>query len=381
MTPARGPNERLIGTPGSRELLETPALILDLDAMNANISAMAEHAVDHGYGLRPVVKIHKSVEIARLQVAAGALGVCCATLAEAETMVDAGIPGVFLFTPVVSSQKLDRFAALHDRAAGLIVAADDASIVTEMGARLRGATHPLDVLVDLEVGGHRTGVEEDDAVALAVHIAETDGVSFAGVQAYVGRHQHIADYATRRAQSQEYLAPVQRVVDALASLDLTPGIVSGGGTGTHAFDPGLAPLTEIQAGTYVLMDTNYEGVVLREDDPFPFRPALFVRTSVISVARPGVAITDAGIKELDMIFGLEHPRIVSGAPPNALYSLVGDDMGRIDLNTTDGGPALGAAIEVVPPHCYQTLFMYPYYHVVKEDTLVDIWPIAARTNS
>lgn len=380
MTPVRGPNEALIATPGSRELLETPVLILDLDAMDANISAMAQHAAARGYGLRPVVKIHKSVEIARRQVAAGALGVCCATLAEAEAMVDAEIPGVLLFTPVVSSRKLDRLAALHDRATGLIVAADDASFVTEIGRRCRRARQPLDVLVDLEVGGRRTGVGEDAAVALARHIAETDGVSFAGVQAYVGRHQHIDDYATRRAQSGEYLAPVRRVLDALASADLTPRIVSGGGTGTHDFDPELGPLTEIQAGSYVFMDANYDGVVLREDDPFPFQPALFVRTSIISVARPGVAITDAGIKELDMIFGLEHPRIVRGAPPDAPYTLVGDDMGRIDLSTHDAALSLGAAIEVVPPHCYQTLFMYPYYHVVKKGTLVDIWPIAARVN-
>ena len=170
------------------------------------------------------------------------------------------------------------------------------------------------------------------------------------------------------------------MLDALASADLTPRIVSGGGTGTHDFDPELGRLTEIQAGSYVFMDANYDGVVLRPDDPFPFQPALFVRTTVISVARPSVAITDAGIKELDMIFGLEHPRIVRGAPPDAVYSLVGDDMGRIDLSTPDVGLSLGSAIEVVPPHCYQTLFMYPYYHVVREDTLVDLWPIDARTN-
>jgi 3-hydroxy-D-aspartate aldolase len=380
MTLVRGPNEALIGTPGSRELLETPALILDIDAMDANIAAMAEHAAGRGYGLRPVVKIHKSVDIARRQVAAGALGVCCATLEEAETMVDAGIPGVLLFTPVVSAHKLDRLAALHARATGLLVAADDASIVTEMGTRCRGADHPLDVLVDVEVGGNRTGVGEGDAVALALHIAETDGVSFAGVQAYVGRHQHIGDYPTRRAQSVEYLAPVKRVLDALASVDLTPRVISGGGTGTHDFDSDLGPLTEIQAGSYVFMDVNYDGVVLRQDGPVPFQHALFVRTSVISVARQSVAITDAGIKELDMIFGLEHPRIVSGVSPDATYSLVGDDMGRIDLRPSDGTPALGTAIEVVPPHCYQTLFMYPYYHVVKNDSLVDIWPIVARTN-
>ena len=163
-----GPNEHLVGEPGSRHLIGTPALVLDLDRLDANIRSMAEHARQHGYALRPPGKIHKCSEIARLQVAAGAVGVCCATLSEAETFVQNGVPGVMLFSTVVTDPKLDRLAALNARADGFIVAADSHENVEQLGVAARRSGRPLGVLVDYEVGGGRTGTaDEDTAVALA----------------------------------------------------------------------------------------------------------------------------------------------------------------------------------------------------------------------
>jgi D-serine deaminase-like pyridoxal phosphate-dependent protein len=376
---SRGPNESLIGRPGSRIELGTPSLVLDLDVLDANIASLAEHSRSHGYALRPVAKVHKSADIARRQIAAGGLGVCCATLAECEVMAEAGIPGVMLFTSVVSAPKLERLAALNARADGLIVVADDRANVAQLTAAARRSGRPLQVLVDVEVGGRRTGIaDEGRAIALARLVAEADGLDYAGLQGYVGDHQNTVGYDERRARSRELLQPLVRVVERLHAEGLPPRIVSGGGTGTHDFDHELGVLTELQPGTYALMDVNYRDAVMRRDDPHPFGAALSVRTTVISTAKPGFVITDAGVKELDGIFGIEHPVILRGAPEGATYSLVGDDMGRIEFARPGDRLEVGDVVEVLPPHCYQTLVLYSHFHVVQGDTLVDIWPVSAR---
>ena len=374
---ARGPNEQLIGQPGSRHELGTPSLVLDLDVFDANVASLAAHAAAHSYDVRAVAKIHKTVAIARAQIAAGAIGACCATLREAEVMADAGIPGVMLFTSVVTAPKLTRLAELNARADGLLVCVDDPANVAQLEDAARRSGKPLGLLVDLEVGGGRTGLaDEDAAVALAGRISASDAVTYVGVQGYVGNHQNTVDYDTRRTMSRELLAPLCSLVERLHREDLAPRVVSGGGTGTHDFDHELGVLTEVQGGTYALMDVNYRDAVLRRDEPHPFGAALFVRATVISTAQKGFAVADAGIKELDRIFGIEHPGILRGAPAGAVYSLVGDDMGRIDL--AGGAPlSVGDVVELQPPHCYQTLAMYRLIHCVRGDDLVDIWTVDA----
>jgi D-serine deaminase-like pyridoxal phosphate-dependent protein len=279
----------------------------------------------------------------------------------------------------VTAPKLERLAALNARAEGLIAVADDPAGVAQLAAAARRSGRPLRVLVDIEVGGRRTGIaDEDAAVALAALVAGSDGLEYAGLQGYVGDHQNTVDYELRRARSRELLQPLVRLVERLGAAGLAPRVVSGGGTGTHAFDHELGVLSELQAGTYALMDGNYRAAVLRLDEPHPFGAALSVRTTVISAAQPGFAITDAGVKEIDAIFGLDGPAILSGAPAGATYALVGDDMGRIDLAHAGERLAVGDVVEVLPPHCYQTLVLHSHYHVVQGDRLVDIWPVAAR---
>jgi D-serine deaminase-like pyridoxal phosphate-dependent protein len=375
---ARGPNEHLIGQSGSRHELGTPALVLDLDILDANIASLAAHAAAHGYAVRAVAKIHKTVEIAKRQIGAGGNGVCCATLREAEVMADAGIPGVMLFTSVVTPPKLQRLADLHARYDGLLVCVDHEANVEQLEAAVRGASKPLQLLVDFEVGGGRTGLaDEDAAVALARRIASSDAVAYAGVQGYVGNHQNTVDYDQRRRMSRELLAPLVNLVERLHREDLAPKVVSGAGTGTHDFDYELGILTEVQGGTYALMDVNYRDAVLRRDEPHPFGPALSVRGTVVSASQPGFVVVDAGIKELDCIFGIENPGILRGAPAGSVYSMVGDDMGRIDLPEGER-LAVGDVVELQPPHCYQTLNMYGVIHVVRGDDLVDIWTVDAR---
>ena len=378
----RGPNEHLIGVPGSRHQLGTPSLVIDVDIMDANIASLAEHAAAHNYEVRPVGKIHKSIEITRRQVEAGGRGPCCATLAECEVFVDAGFSDVMLFTSVVTTPKLDRIAELNARAEGFIVCADHAANVRQLGEAARRSGRPIKVLVDLETGSYRTGIaDEDEAVALARLIVDTAGLEYAGVQGYTGHHMNTVDFEARRKRGLEVIEPVVRVVERLRAEGLDPEIVSGGGTGSHDIDHELGVFTEIQAGTYVLMDVNYYDVVQRRDEPGPFGPALFVRTTVISNCQPEFAITDAGIKEVDVIFGIEHPVILRGGPPGAVYEMAGDDMGRVKFaNPGKDRLEVGDVVEILPPHCYQTTVLYRYFHVVSGDRLVDIWPVDAYDN-
>ena len=213
-----GPNEPLIGQQGSRTALSTPALVLDLDRLERNIAYLANYLGREGHGVRPVAKIHKSVEVAKRQIAAGALGQCCATLAEAEVMADAGIPGVLLFSQVVTEPKIARLARLNARADGLLVAVDDAAVVDRLAAAANAHGKPLRMLVDFEVGGRRTGlVSVDDAVALARHIAGTEGATYAGVQGYNGSFQREPDFAARRAEQERCTAPLVTLCARLAA--------------------------------------------------------------------------------------------------------------------------------------------------------------------
>ncbi len=378
MTDWRGPNAILIGRPGSRRALGTPALVLDLDRLDANIRSMAAHAESHGYQLRPPAKIHKSTAVARRQVNAGAVGVCCATLSEAEAMVEAGIPGVLLFTSVVSEAKLQRLAALNARAEDFIVATDDFDNVTQLGRATRATGQTLQVMIDFELGGGRTGLaDQDSAVALARHIQKTDGLDFVGIQAYNGQGLSDRDYDPRRTVVLERAHRVSQIVAKFEAEGLHPRIVSGGGTGSHDIDSETGVFTEMQVGSYVFMDGYYKDTVMRRNEPHPFAPALTVWGTVVSAAQPGFVITDVGLKEIDGAFGPISPTVISGAPSGASYSLVGDDLGRIDFASAHDGLPVGAKFELLPPHCYQTVTLYSVYHCVAGGELVEIWPIDA----
>jgi 3-hydroxy-D-aspartate aldolase len=374
----RGPNESLIGQPGSRIALDTPALVLDLDKLDANIRSMATHAESRNYQLRPTVKIHKSVDIARRQVDAGAVGMCCATLSEAEVMVAGGIPGVMLFTSVVSEPKLQRLAALNAQAKDLIVVTDDLGIVAQLGKAISPTGHTLQVMADFELGGGRTGLaEEESVVALARRIRETEGLEFVGIQAYNGEGLSEPDYDSRRKVVLERAQQAAQLVARFDAEDLHPRIVSGGGTGSHDIDSETGVFTEIQVGSYVFMDVYYMDAVMRRNEPHPFKPALTVLGTVISAAQPSFVITDVGLKEIDGAFGPIRPSVANGAPSGARYSLVGDDLGRIDFANEGEGLTIGAKFELLAPHCYQTVNLYSVYHCVAGDELVDIWPIDA----
>jgi D-serine deaminase-like pyridoxal phosphate-dependent protein len=372
-----GPNAGLIGQPGSRERLCTPALVLDLAALEHNVAAMAAYCSEKGVALRPHAKTHKSVEVARRQLEAGAIGISVATIGEAERLTDGGIGNLLITSPLATPAKLARLRALLERAEGLMVVADSLPGVDDLAQAVAGADRQLIVLVDLGVGRQRTGCTlTEHALAVARRIAGSNTLSFGGVQAYAGNLQHVADFSERRRQDALESAKVGELVEGLRAEGLAPRMITGAGTGSHALDAAGGRFTELQCGSYVFMDVQYQHVALRPDEPQPFEPALFVRTSVISANAAGHVTTDAGLKR----FATDGPRpvIARGAPEGAEYYFFGDEHGRIELPDAPAHLPVGTALECITPHCDPTVNLYDVYHVVHGDMLVDIWPIDAR---
>lgn len=358
-------------------MFDTPALVVDRAALDRNIAAMAAHARAAGIALRPHIKTHKSVAIARRQVAAGALGVSCVTLGEAEIMVRAGVPGVHLTSPPVTAAKLARLAALA-RAPhrGLSVVIDHADTVAALSAALHGAAAPLSVLVDVDAGQGRTGCTIEAAPALVRAVQGAPGLRLAGIQAYAGHLQHVAVRAERRERSLRLAERLRGLLRQLAAMDLPVPIVTGGGTGTFDLDPEARVFTELQVGSYVFMDVEYLQALADGRNAQPFEIALFVATAVIGVNQPAYLVTDAGLK----CFATEGPRPepARGAPSGSRYAFFGDEHGKLFVPTDAARPALGAVIECVTPHCDPTVNLHDFYHVVDGDTLVEIWPVDAR---
>jgi 3-hydroxy-D-aspartate aldolase len=372
-----GPNTDLIGRPGSRADLCTPALVLDLAAFERNLTAMAAWCDRHGVALRPHAKTHKSVEVARRQLGAGAIGNAVATIGEAERLTGGGIGNLLITSPLATPAKLARLRALLERAEGLMVVADSVGGVDALAAAVGGTERRLIVLVDLGVGRQRTGcTSPEQALAVARRITDSESLSFGGVQAYAGHLQHTAEFRERARQDEVEYRWVGETIERLRGGGLAPRIVTGAGTGSHAIDAGAGLFSELQCGSYVFMDVWYQEVTLRPDEAQPFEPALFVRTSVISANAAGHVTTDAGLKH----FATDGPRpvIARGAPDGAEYHFFGDEHGRIELPEAPSHLPVGTALECITPHCDPTVNLYDVYHVVHGDTLVDIWPIDAR---
>ena len=367
----------LIGQQGSRDALNTPVLVLDVDALDRNIARMAALAAAHGVALRPHAKTHKSVAIARRQIDAGAVGQCCAKIGEAEVLADGGIDGLLITSPVAAPQAVRRLADLAARSAGLMATIDDPMVATAIDRALLEIGATLDVIVDIDPGIRRTGVASAAAaVALVRIVADLPQLRFRGVQFYCGAQQHIEDFAERRAAIEERTAYLETVIAALTDAGFAPAIVTGSGTGSHAIDLALGVFTELQVGSYVFMDRQYFDCDLADAPDAPFDAALFVDARVVSANHDALVTIDAGFKSLSTDGG--PASIHRGAPADTRFAFMGDE--HAALIGADIGQRLraGDPVALVVPHCDPTVNLYDFYHVVRGETLVDLWPVDAR---
>lgn len=356
---------QLVGLPVSA--VDTPSLVIDLDAMSRNLQRMVEFARKHGVRLRPHAKMHKSAVLAQLQMRAGACGVCVQKTSEAEVLAAGGVNDIYISNEVVAPDKLERVVALAQRlaAAGgrLAVAVDSPQGVEALAAAwsgLVGMPQPvIDVFVEIDVGQGRCGVPSGPAaVALAQAVTQVRGLRFAGLQAYHGGAQHLRSPQARRDAIAHSVAEVERTARLIQAAGLTVGLVTGAGTGTFALEAASGVYDELQAGSFMFMDADY---ARNERDPAQpqFEHALFVKAQVMS-AGPAHAVCDAGHKSHAVDSGL--PQVLSpGRGPALAYFNGGDEHGI--LRATQPGqplPRIGDVVWLIPGHCDPTVNLHDH---------------------
>jgi len=370
-------NQALVGKADALAQLQTPLLAVDRAAMDRNIAKMAAMANDQSILLRPHAKTHKCVALARRQIEAGAVGVCAATLGEAEPFISAGLSEVLITSPAIGPGKPERLLALRQQSDSVKTVIDSPATVKAIAGVMSAAGLVQQVLVGLDIGAHRIGARTvEDAVAIAAAIDASQSLKLVGVFAYAGNLQHIVSYPEREKAVVEANQKLNALVTALESSGHQNLIVSGGGTGSADIDLNARSYTEIQVGSYVFMDVEYGEVQLGPDAAAVFEQSLWVLTRVISANHPGFVTTDAGTKRFSM--GGPEPEPRRGAPAGSRYDFLGDEHGKLILPDGVDAPPLETLVWVRPGHCDPTVNLYDELHVLEGDQLVDIWPIEGR---
>lgn len=362
-----------IGDP--EDQIDTPALVLDLDAFEYNLERMSRLLDGTGVRLRPHAKAHKSPVIARLQIARGAVGQCVQKTGEAEALVWGGISNVLLSNEVAGASKLARFAALS-RLADVSICADSEAHVAAIESAASGASVRIPVYVEIDAGGNRCGIEAGERAALlARRIEQSPHLAFAGLQAYHGSAQHRRLPQERAAAIETAAAAVRRTLDALEKFGIQCPAVTGGGTGTFEYEVASGVYTEIQAGSYCLMDADYARNLEAGGKPVSvFKQALFVLSTVMSTPRAGVAVVDAGHKAVAVDSGL--PLIWQREEIS--YVDASDEHGTLSYGGSTPAPQLGEKVRLVPGHCDPTVDRYDWYVCVRNGRVESLWPISAR---
>ncbi len=355
-----------------RNQLPTPALVLDLERFNKALSSMAEMAAKAGKKLRPHAKTHKSSAIAARQLAAGnCAGICAAKLGEAEALLKAGIENVLLTSPVVAPARLERLAQLKKAHPGLWITADN----VENLKALNSFGVKFDVIADVNPRMGRTGVEFKDAPAFVKEIMALPNLDFRGIQCYAGNLQHVTDAAGRRAATVEVMQEAAALVRDLRRDGIPCEVLTGTGTGTAAFDVEIPELTDIQVGSYCMMDTEYYNV---EGVGSAFPCALTCLSTVVSCNQEEFVTVDAGLKALYFTPHAPPCKAAAGLPEAGWsYDWFGDEHGKLYF-PAGRKPRLGEVVELTLPHCDPTINLHEYIYLCSGDEVIEELPIDLR---
>lgn len=361
----------------SEDEIQTPCLILDLDALERNVAKMGDYARAHGMRHRSHGKMHKSVDVQLLQERlGGAVGVCCQKVSEAEVFARGGIRDILVSNQVRDPAKIDRLARLPKYGCRVIVCVDDVANVADLSAAAVRHGVTLGCFVEIDCGAGRCGVTTSAAVVeIARAIAAAPGLEFTGIQAYQGAMQHIEGYAERKAKLDLAIAQVKEAVDALEAAGLHPELVSGGGTGSYYFESGSGVYNELQCGSYAFMDADYGRIHDKDGkriDAGEWENALFILTSVMSHAKADKAICDAGLKAQSVDSGLP---VIFGRD-DVKYIKCSDEHGVIE--DKGGVLAINEKLRLVPGHCDPTCNVHDWYVGVRGGKVETLWPVSAR---
>lgn len=356
--------------------LDTPCLILDLDILEENLRKMQNLADDAGKNLRPHVKTHKCSTLARKQIETGAIGICAAKISEAEGLAEAGIENVLITGPAPTPIKMKRLAALVQKSPSTMIVLDHPTGVDLLSEALEEKRLSMNVLIDLDVGLHRTGVIPKDAPDLAKYVLSKHNLKLRGFQAYAGQVQHISDYEEREAASKEALKDAAAIFSKMNNE--LPGfdIFSTSGTGTFDIDLAIPEITELQVGSYACMDVEYMSIgSAKNPHQFDFfRPALRLLTSVISVNQEEFITVDAGLKSLYKHGGIPEVLGKSGLT----YSWFGDEYGKITAAGNGMLPSTGDVLEMAVSHCDPTINLFDEFYIIRGKEVLDTWPVDLR---
>jgi len=358
--------------------LDTPSLCVDLDALEANIATMQDTLTRNGIASRPHGKTHKSPTIARMQLDAGAIGICAAKVSEAEAMFQHGIDAVLMTTTNVTATKIRRAMNLRHANPQFIQATDseqNARLLSEAAVSM-GIT--ADVVVDVDPGGHRTGITPGQpALALGQLIDQLPGLTLKGLLCYDGGSQHVKGFAARREQTLERLLGATDTFDLFNSSGLNTEIFSGGGTGSYNIDHETRGLTDVQVGSYVFMDAQYMDIGGEDNDELyaDFEPSLTIMTTVLNDQYPGRCTTDAGAKACTI--NRPWPRVKGETGMS--YTSGSDEFGTLRYEEEPSRTyKVGDKIELIVSHCDPVVNLYNNLYAVRGERVEAIWPIAAR---
>ncbi|MEP7328190.1 MAG: DSD1 family PLP-dependent enzyme [Betaproteobacteria bacterium] len=353
--------------------VETPALVLDLDVFEHNLDLMADVVRGSGLALRPHAKSHKCPDIAKAQIARGAIGICCQKVDEAAAFVSAGIANVLLTNEIVAPAKMQRLAELA-RSATVGVLVDNAAVLDALSAAAVKAGSILHVYVEVDVGAHRCGVPSGEVVvALARAANARPGLKFCGIHAYQGGAQHLRTPDERVMAIAEASALALKSKQMLERAGIACPVVTGAGTGTWQLERDSAIYTELQPGSYIFMDADYHRNALAPDQ-HPFEQSLYVLTSVMSTPASERAIVDAGLKAVAFDSGVPLVHAAQGLE----YVKASDEHGVLQVDPTQATPQLGDRVWLIPGHCDPTVNLYDWIVGMRGDRVECVWPVAAR---
>ncbi|MFN7930270.1 MAG: DSD1 family PLP-dependent enzyme [Blastocatellia bacterium] len=377
-TPAESTDRVKEGKPLTKSDLVTPCLLLDLDAFEGNLNKMAAHCKASNINLRPHGKSHKCPEIALRQRKAGAIGLSVATIREAQAMAAAGITGMLITSELIGRPKIERLLQVVRKAPDTLTIVDDLTHAQELNEAAGGAKLKLNVMIDVDPGGKRTGVASGaPTIALAEKLMKLPHLKLHGIHCYSGSSAHVQGFEARRQHSMNAMLPAIETFTQLKQRGLPLNILSGGSTGTYNIDPAFKGMSELQCGSYVFMDVEYQMIGGQTNDKLydDFASSLTVMATVISRQHADRATTDAGIKSFatDRKFG---PNLKDLTGARVVIS--SDEHGIVLLDNPSREVKLGDRLEFIVPHCDPNVNLYDRMYCVRGENVVDVWRIVGR---
>lgn len=358
--------------------LDTPCLLIDKNILQSNLEVMRQHSIKNNVHVRPHCKTHKCSKLARLQIEYGAIGVSVAKISEAEVLIQNKIPNVLITSPVVTKNKISRLISCLEKAPSTLIVVDNKENIIALNEAAAHNKKIIHVLVDVDPGIGRTGIKPESALNFALEIEQLPWLNLMGIQCYAGNLQHISSFSERKSKSLQTMQMASNLVKSFRENGLNCPILTGSGTGTYDIDVDATEVTEIQPGSYTVMDVQYATIGSKGNEKQfnTFKPAMTLLTTVISNNRTEHVTVDAGTKSIYV--DQQKPQIISHLGLEYDWGGFGDEHGKVTAVNGAQLPAYGEVLELVVPHCDPTINLFDQFFITENEIVVDIWDIDLR---